>query len=144
MILTDYYKGENLPGNPKTRYDVKASTGHYLPFEEKLTNKKGQQFFYLTDVPDRFKFAGKDRPDKSISKTENISSLFVPDPALPFAYGDIKGSQDAALFIISEEWRVIEVFIARGQKNNKRNLYTLLCDKQMDHEIESLRNQAKK
>jgi len=144
MILTDYYKGENLPGNARSRIDVTASTGSYEPFEQKLRNKKGEQFYYLGDVPDRFKFTRKDPPDKAITKGHNISSVFVPDPALPYGFGDIHQTSDAALFIYSNNWQVIEIFIARGQRNNKRNIYTLLCDKQLDHEIETLRNQAKK
>lgn len=143
MILTDYYKGEHLAGNAKTRLDIAASTGNYEPFEQKLWNKKGEQFFYLTDAPDRFRFARKDRPDKAISRTDNISSLFVPDPAQPFAFGDIKGTQDAALFVIGEGWAVLEIFIARGQRNSRNNLYHLLCDGELDHELEALRKRAK-
>ena len=144
MILTDYYKGEHLPETAKSRYDVTASTGGYDPFEGKLRNRKGQQFFYLTDAPDRWHFSGKDRPDKAISRGDNISSVFVPEPSLHFGFGDVKGTQDAALFIFSADWKTIEIFISRGQKNNRRGLYTLLCDQQLDHEIETLRNHAKK
>lgn len=68
----------------------------------------------------------------------------MPDVVLPFAYGDIKGTQDAIILIFSNDWQVIEIFIARGQKNNRIGLYTLLCDRQLDHEIETLRNNAKR
>lgn len=144
MILTDYYKGENLPDSAKTRYDITASTGSYEPFETKLKNKRGGgHSFYFGDVPSCFRFAGKDRPDMAISKGDNISSLFVPDVTVPYAYGDIKGSSDALLVIFTQDYRQIELFIGRGQKHNRRNLFHLLCDNELEGEIETLRNQAK-
>jgi len=144
MILTDYYKGEHLPDAAKTRYDVTASTGNYEPFQTKLKNKKNGLQFYFGDVPDRFRFSGKDKPDKAITKGDNISSVFVPDVKLPFGFGDINHTTDAILLIFSNDWQVIEIFIARGQRNNRRNLYHLLCDNELESEIEILRNQAKK
>lgn len=143
MILTDYYKGEHLQGNAKTRYDVTCSSGSYEHFETILKTKKGLSF-YFGDVPDRWHFSSKDRPDKAITKKDNISSVFVPDVTLPFAFGDVKGTQDSILLIFSKDWQVIEIFIARGQRNNRRNLYTFLCDGELDHEIENLREKAKK
>ena len=144
MILTDYYRGEKLPETKaKTRFDVTNSTNSYESFETKLKNRKGGLSFYFSDVPDRWHFSSKDRPDKAISNGDNISSVFVPDVNLPFAFGDVKGTSDAILLIFSNDWQVIEIFIIRGQKNNRRNLYTLLCDGELDQEIESLRNKAK-
>jgi len=144
MILTDYYKGEHLPNAAKTRYDVTASTGGYEHFEAKLKTKKGGLSFYFGDAPDRWHFSCKDKPDKAITKGDNISSVFVPDITLPYAYGDNNHTSDAILLIFSNDWQVIEIFIARGQKNNKRNLYHLLYDGELDGEIEILRNHAKK
>ncbi len=143
MILTDYYKGEHSPDAAKTRFDVTASTGSYEPFETKLKNKKGEQFFYFGDAPERFRFSGKDRPDKAITKGDNISSVFVPDITLSFGYGDINHTSDAILLIFSNDWQTIEIFIARGQRNNRRNLYHLLCDHELENEINELRNRAK-
>jgi len=142
MILTDFYKGENLPGAAKTRYDVTASTGEYLTFETKLKNKKNGLSFYFGDVPPAFHFAGSDRPDKAISKSDNISSVFVPDVKLPYGFGDVRGTGDALLMIFSDNYRIIELFIARGQRNNRRNLYILLVDGELDNEIAFLRQNA--
>jgi len=143
MILTDYYKSEHLPDAAKTRFDVMASTGEYEPFEQKLRNRTGGQSFYFGDVPPHFRFAGKDRPDKCISaKGDNISSVFVPDVSLPFAYGDVRSTGDALLIIFSDAYRVIELFIARGHRNNRRNLYILLIDGELAHEIDILRKRA--
>ena len=144
MILTDYYKGENLPESKKTRYDVTASTRSYEYFETKLKTRTGSLAFYFGDIPDRWHFSSKDKPDKAITKGDNISSIFVPDVTLPFAFGDIKGTLDAILLVFSDSWQMIEIFIARGQKNNRRNLYSLLCDGELENEIESLRKKAEK
>jgi len=143
MIFTDYYKGENLPGNPKTRYDVTVCSGSYIPFETKLRNKKGGLSFYFGDCPPYFRFASKERPDKAITKGENISSVFIPDPALPLAYGDMNHSQDAILIFFSNDWKCIEIFIARGQKNNQLNLYFLACNEELQDEFDLLRRDAK-
>jgi hypothetical protein len=143
MIFTDYYKGENLPGNSKTRYDVTSSTGSYEYFETKLRNKKGGLTFYFSDVPVFFKFASKERPDKTISKGENISSVFVPDPTAPNGYGDIYQTQDAIIILFSKDYKVIEIFIARGQRNNRINLYFLQGHEDIQNEFETLRNRAK-
>lgn len=143
MILTDYYRGEHLPDRAKTRYDITLSTGSYEHFETMLKNKTGGLAFYFGDVPDHFKFSSKVRPDKAITKKENISSVFVPDVTLPYAFGDVKNTSDAILLIYSNDWQVIEIFIARGQRNNRRNLYHLLCDGEIDQEIETMINRAK-
>ena len=77
MILTDYYKAEKLPeSKSKLRYDVTISTGNYEPFEA-LKNKKNELFFYYGDVPDRFNSHVKRQAGKCISKSKNISSVFM-------------------------------------------------------------------
>ena len=144
MIFTDYIKAENLPDNKKTRYDVTASTQNYLPFEMRLHNRKGgRSFFYFGDVPPYFRFASKERPDKCISRDGNISSVLIPDPAAPLAYGDVNGTHDAIIMIFSNDWKTIEIFIARGQKNNRINLYFLACNEELQDEFEILRRDAK-
>lgn len=144
MILSDYYLLEKLPlSKSKMRYDVTESTGGYQSFET-LKNKAGQLFFYYGDVPDRFNARVKRRADKCISKTHNISSVFVPDVTLPFAYGDVNFSSDAILLVFKDDYRVIELYVARGQKNNQRNIYNLLCDGELNNEIQLLKEHAQK
>jgi len=142
MLITDYYKAEKLPeSKSKLRYDVTASTGNYEPFEA-LKNKKNELFFYYGDVPDRFNSHVKRQAEKCITKGKNISSVFVPDVNLPFAYGDVNNTLDAILLIFNENYTTIEIFVARGQRNNKRNLYFLLSDGELQIEIEILRKNA--
>ena len=142
MILTDYYKAEKLPeSKSKLRYDVESSTGNYEPLET-LKNKKGELFFYYGDVPDNFNSHVKRQAEKCITKGKNISSVFVPDITLPYAYGDVRGTLDAILIIFNGNYSVIEIFVARGQRNNKKGLYTLLSDGELKFEIEILRKNA--
>ncbi len=143
MILNDYYKAEKLPeSKSKLRYDVTSSTGTYEPFEA-LKNKKDELFFYYGDVPENFNSQVKRKADKCITKTKNISSVFVPDVTLLYAYGDVNHTLDGLLLIFSEDYTTIEIFVARGQRNNKRSLYVLLSDGELQNEIEILRKNAK-
>ncbi len=143
MILTDLYKFAKLPNQKsKTRFDCTSCTETYNAFEI-LRNKKGNLFIYYTDLPDKFRATAKRKADKSINKGRNISSVFVPDIESLFAYGDVRTTTDALLLIFNNNHTEMEVFIARGQKNNRMSLYNLLADGELNNEIENLRKQAK-
>ena len=63
--------------------------------------------------------------------------MFVPNILKPtFGYGDIKGTGDAALFIIGQD--SLEVLIVKGKKNSAYWLYNLLVDGELDAEIDVL------
>ncbi len=52
----------------------------------------------------------------------------------------VKGTTDAALFLISEN--SLEILIAKGKKNTGFALYQLLADGELDNEIEVLKKQS--
>lgn len=150
MILTDYYRFEKLPNQKsKMRIDCTASTGSYNPLES-MRNKHNDLFLYLGD--NTYTKAGEKRKaDLALSKTTHISSIYNPDVEKPYWYGDMKGTADALLFVYRGfalvDGRIvqgarIEVFIARGQRNNRATLYNLFSDGELDSEIEMLRNQV--
>lgn len=144
MILTDFYEFLHLPEcKSKARMDCKVSTKSYNEFEA-MRNKHGKLFIYLCDVPDTFKVDVKRKADKSIttSKGKNLSSVFILDVTLPFAYGDVKGTSDCILIIHHNDYSKLEIFIARGQKNNRVNLWQMLSDGELDDEISVLRDLA--
>ena len=152
MILTDYYKFKKLQGGKsKHRIDCTTSTGGYTPFEQ-MKNKQGALFCYIGD--NTHTKAGRERKaDLALSKTKHISSVYVPDIGLSFAYGDIQGTSDAMLIIFQNvefvngavvEGSEFEIFIARGQRNNRQQLYNLLSDGELDNEILRLKERAKK
>jgi len=144
MILIDYYKFAHLPEcKSKTRMDCIASTQSYNEFEE-MRNKLLQLFIYFGNVPDTFKLDAKRKADKVVTsnKGKNISSVYVPDITLPFAYGDVKGTLDCILIIFNSDYTELEIFIARGQKNNRINIWQMLSDGELDNEISELKRKS--
>ena len=143
MILTNLYNANKTPGL-KTRFDITTSTADH-DFLEKLLLSKTGKTLYVVDRPKKFK--GTDVTDKAITKGNyNISSIYFPDPEIPIGYGDINGTEDAIIFRINNDTengiQRLEMFIATGQKHNKRNLYFLFVDRELDHEVAELVNKA--
>lgn len=144
MILTDYYKMQEIIVRKSHRFDCVASTHSYNPFEQMGQRAKAKRFFfYYTEVPDKFNVDALRKADRAISNGDNISSVFVPDLNTPCkAFGDVKGTNDALLFLFTDDYRQVEVFVARGYKYNSGNLCRLFLDGEMDDEIDELRRQA--
>lgn len=144
MILNNLYIAEKALTR-KTRFNVTKTTGDHDFLESLLVSKKdinGSLSLYLVNRPTKFK--GSDVTDKAITKGSfNISSLYFPDPDIPVAYGDINGTEDALIFRINPDTengvKRVEIFVAKGQKHNKRNLYFLFVDGELDHEVEILK-----
>ena len=148
MILTDYYKGEKLT-DAKSRFDIVASTGEYDLFESLLINKIrfniGGLSFNCVTRPNRWK---KKNSDLAISKgSHNITSLIRPDLSLNYAFGDINHTKDGCIIIFNSDHAetgitAIEIFIARGLKNDVNSLWNLLIDEELNPEMEILRGKA--
>lgn len=142
MILTDYYKFSHIANSKsEMRRDCIVSTQSYNEFEN-LRNKAGQLFIYFGDVPIRFGGDIHRKADKAITKGKNISSIYVPNVLLNYAYGDIMGTKDAILMLFDVDFKTIEIFVARGQKNNRLNLWQILAGGELDNEISVLRRRA--
>lgn len=142
MILSDYYLFEHLQEcKSATRFDCLISTKSNPDFEA-LRNKHGQLFLYYGDVPDNFNASSKRKADKVLTKTKSISSVFVPDVTKPFAFGDVRNSKDALLFVFDADYTAFELYVARGQKNNRAALYNLLADGELADEIVVLKQRA--
>lgn len=165
MIITDYYKFEKTALIAKYRMDCVASTHSYPEFENKRKTKATKQTAKrdaniigslacsYNKVPDCFGDDARRKADYSVSMgSKNLSSVFVPDVALPYAFGDVQGTTDAILFVFGDGFGVtdgrvnqgctFEVFICRGQSKNCQALYNMLCDGELDDEIAALRMQA--
>lgn len=146
MILTDYYKGQKLT-DAKSRFDIVASSGEYDLFESLLINKRGFNIgglsFNLVSRPERWK--SKNASLAICKGSHNITSLIRPDLKLNFAFGDI--NLDALTFVFNADWKeaginTLEIFIARGLKNDLNSLWDLLIDRELDEEIEIFRNKS--
>lgn len=152
MTLTDYYNAEKLQElSAKYRFEVTRSTSEYDLFQRLLENKRkpnvgGLSFNF---VPRSTKWEGVEVPDNAITKgSTNITSVYILDPSLPYGFGDIKGTNDACLVVFNSDFKekgltTIELFIARGQKHNRKNLWYELVDGELDHELEILRKRSK-
>jgi hypothetical protein len=123
------------------RRDCTASTQNYNEFET-LRNKRGELFVYFGNVPDSFKANVKRKADKAITHGKNISSVFVPDITLPYAYGDVKGTMDCILIVNNADYTTLEIFVARGHKNHRLNLWQMFSGGDFDNEISKLRAAA--
>lgn len=146
MKLTDYYKMVKLPTcKSKLRFDCITSTGGYEPFEERAQRGRDRRFkFYYGGTPDTFTANAQRKADRVITDTTSISSVYTPDLDNPLlGYGDTVGTGDALLFLFSEDYRQIEIFVARGLKNHAKGLFTLFADGELADEMECLRQQAK-
>ncbi len=145
MILTDYYKMQEIKPLKSHRFDCVASTGEYEPFELIAQRAKVKRlFFYYNGVPDTFSANAQRKADRAITNGDNISSVYIPDLENPLrGYGDAKGTNDGLLFLFSEDYKQLEVFVARGYKNNIKNLCNLFLDGELDGEINTLRERAK-
>lgn len=167
MILTDCYIFQHLTPKAVHRIDCVASTKSYEPFEvwraTKAQNETphrseirvGDLIGYITDNSARKKgnYHREATLGIEIGKFGFVSSLFVPDPKLPYGYGDVKGTSDALLFVFKDFsiansaldlFSSIEVYIARGQRYNNTGLYMLLTDGGLDEEMAGLRESAYK
>ena len=144
MKLTDYCKMQELKIVKSHRYDCVASTGGYEPFELIVQRSKVKRFFlYYNGVPDTFSANAQRKADRAITNTNNISSVYIPDLDNPLkGYGDTNGTNDALLFLFSEDYKQIEIFVARGLKNNVKNLFNLFLDGELEDEMNELRQRA--
>jgi len=146
--FTDYYKGEKLT-DAKFRYDITASTGEYDYFESLLINKRGFNIgglsFNRTPTPESHK--GK-KADAIIGKSsQSITKIIRPNIESNIAYGDINYTNDGCIIVYNPDFKevgitTIEVFIARGAKHDKLQLWHLFTDGGLSHEIEAIRKRA--
>lgn len=152
MILKSYYKFEKLKTtDSKLRIDCTNSTGDYAPMEHKR-NKDGFLFVYIGD--NTHTVAGKKRKtDLAITQKGHITSIYRPNIESPVWYGDMKGTNDAILFVVKnvsfinggiQKGAEIEMFVANGERCSRNQLYNALCDGYLNDEINILRGKATK
>ncbi len=148
MTFTDYYKGQRLT-DAKSRFDITSSTGEYDFFEKMLINKLkfniGGLSFNFGERPKDWK--GK-ATDMAITKgSHNITSVKRLNLENNFALGDIHTSNDACIIIFNPDYKeigivTIEIFIARGLRNDTDGLWNLFIDGELNNDVEALRRKA--
>lgn len=145
MKLTDFYLMEELKPIKSHRLDCTASTGEYEPFEDIAQRSRNKRFFcYLTNTPDQWSAAAHRKAETAITNGKQISGVIVPDLDNPLmAYGDTKGTNDALLFQFGEDYKRVEIYVARGMKHNSKGLYRLFVDGELDDEVKALKQRVK-
>lgn len=148
MILTDYYRFEHLPEQKaKSRVDEVLKGGIGYPYLENKRNKKGELFLYC-GTGEQYVTARNERRGKMVMNRDgHITSVFFPNEEFPLGYGDVKGTNDALLFIFSQipvngeigKGKGFDLFVARGEKADSQLLYESLINGDLDAEIETLR-----
>lgn len=151
MILTDYYRFDKLPGqSSKMRMDCTASTQSHGSFEA-LRNKQGALFVYVGD--NTYTEAGeRGKSDLAINRGVHITSLCTTNPSEPYWYGDFHGTPDVLLMVHRgfdryqngrvAEGSIIEIFVARGYRASRLNLFEEFTDGAFNDEMDSLRARA--
>lgn len=148
MIITDYLCFEEKRVIKSHRLDCTFSTGGYEPIEskKKLGRDKVERLYcYLAGIPDSFSANAKRKADLAITDGGNSwSSIFIPDADNPLkGYGDMAGTDDALLFLFSEDYKKMEIFVIRGRKHNQKMIHTMFADGELDEDIGCLRELAK-
>lgn len=148
MIFTDYYKGEKLT-SAASRFDITYSTGEYDYFESLLINKRkfnvGGLSFNCGKRSDKWKGQQWDRAiTKGSSNITSVINLCIENCA---SVGDFKPTNDACIIVYNSDYKdagikTIEIFIARGYKNDMNGLWNLFNDGELDHEVDELRKKA--
>lgn len=148
MVLTDYYRFEHLPDQKaKCRVDEVCRGGLGYPPLENKRNREGRLFLYCA-TGEQYVTARDERRGKlALNREGHISSVFFPDEKVPLAYGDMKNTFDAFLFIFDQvpvngeigKGEGFDVFVARGEKADSQLLYESLINGDLNAEIESLR-----
>ena len=145
MILTDYYRAERLTQS-KCRYDITTSTQSYDYFESLLINKRGFNIgghsINCVARPDRWKAS---RSSLALTKGScNITSIKRPDLESNIAFGDINGSKDGCIIVFNPDYQSqgiasLEIYIARGLRNDTNGLWNFFVDGELNQEVEILK-----
>lgn len=148
------------------RYDVTHIAGYYKPLES-LKNRKGQIVFYLNETRGVINSPDNRRADRFLMAKDslNFSSIYLLNNSAPNTDGKLIGhgtpnrqktfgrkkitnpfyecKDDGFLFVISPDWRVIEVLIIPDGGNTILGNAQALFDGVYNKALETIRATAK-
>ena len=151
----------------KRRMDCVISTHNYMPLEAARSKKPrrggansdpveaGALLGYVSVVPRSFGYPAQRRFDRVFSTGgRNVSGIHFPDPAPNgvIAWGDMKGTNDALLFVFHgfqtvdgriSEGAIMEVFVSRGNAAYGNTLCRMMEEGRLNAEIKELRDKAR-
>lgn len=127
----------------KSKYFLEYRSSVYEPIHIKQ-KKSGDIVLYVSQVPEPIRLKAKNKPSWELSAAgQHISGLYIPDYNRPdIGYGDIKGTEDALLWI--KVCCQIELMVFKGKKPVKEFLYSMLASrsKELEQDINGFRKQA--
>lgn len=143
--LTALYDMVEIKPGKSHRMDCIAKAGSYPVFERMAARSRcGRLFFYATRVPDRFSVNARMKAGLSITNGKNISSVYFPDKSRPLVgFGDVKGTNDALLFIFNPDYSRVEVYVAPGMKRGGSQFASRVLSGEFNREISYLRGQKR-
>lgn len=146
------------------RYDCVESEGYY-PEMERLVSTKGDLHFYLCETKGVINSPDQRRADRFLqaAKSFNFSSVYLLDEQTAdghlIGYGNPNGQKtygkgkipnpfwecrnDGFLFIISPDWKNIELLVMPNGKFTILGLAKALADGQFDEALDTIRATAK-
>ena len=148
MILPDRYLFKKLT-EAKSRFDCTESSESYDFFESLLINKRcfnvGGLSLNLCPQPETH--SGKPVDHILCKGSHSITKVKKPDIESHICYGDVAGTMDGLIIVYNQDYKEtgitsIEIFIARGCRNDTLGLYTLFTEGELSHEVEALRKKA--
>jgi hypothetical protein len=157
MILNEYFRFERLENTvSKNRLDLTAWTCEIAPLF--MPNDKGQSWFYTNSKPPIKSTRAKQpsfsltarakwQPTQDAKPTQHITSVYLPEIEQPeFGYGNLQGTSDALLFVLSENPKRLELFIAREKKSVEQAICNLAIeqDKELLAQMDFLRKRAER
>jgi hypothetical protein len=147
-LFTDCYIFEQLAVS-QYRFDCTHSTGCYPFFEDNLLNKQrfniGGLSINYSPKPSHFK-NNNEKCEMILGKgSSSISTIYIPNVKYNYiGYGDVKSTNDALILKFLKDHKVIEVYIARGLKFNKYNLYQECANSYLDSQLELIKRKARR
>ena len=146
IIFTDYYRAERLSISAKDRFDITHKKGAYEVFETKLINKTKYNVGGLSLTYAKYDYGktkSERKPEMQISRNGHISGIYIPDiQNHRIGFGDVYGTTDGIILLFNEDYSVIEIFIARGKKNDIKHIHNQVKYGEYNNEIESLRAES--
>ena len=118
-LIDAFYQFKKVEGK-KTVFLCTKSTGNYEPFESRR-NKKGVLTANLTDADFTKEIFKRKEKWKMSVRNFHISKLRAFKDSPKKAFGDTQGTKDCLFFLLDESlesFKILNVFIAKGKKND--------------------------
>lgn len=145
-IIDAYLRYRKDNGKSKTRFNLEVYAGECSVLLNSIGKRDGKIFVYYGTTPKKTRKKQKEglKSDMGMNVRDGwLTSLFyVGGIESRYRFGDIKDTNDAFVFNISEDAQTLEVFFCKGKKDSYKYLFDLILDGELDSEIQEIKNKA--